>query len=116
MKYMLLLYGKQSQAPQYSPEEAAVARQSWFTLVDEMKAAGVYDHNYGLVPVSKATTVRVRDGKITTSQGPFAEAPEDFSGYFMIDCNNLDEAIGWAAKIPYATGGSIEVRPVASYT
>src|SRR4051812_19796519 len=113
MKYMLLLYGNQAQAPQYSPEEAKAAYQSWFTLVDEMKAAGVYDHNYGLVPVSKATTVRVRDGKITTTQGPFAEAPEDFTGYFMLDCQTLDDAISWAAKIPYANGGSIEIRPVA---
>lgn len=115
MKYMLLLYAEMSQAPKYTPEQAQVARQSWFTLLDEMKAAGVYLHNYGLAPVADARTVRVRNDKTVTSNGPFAETQEQLGGYFMLECKDSDEAIHWAAKIPYATGGSIEVRPVITY-
>jgi hypothetical protein len=108
MKYALLLYGNVSQEPHYTPEEAPAARQAWFDLLAEMKAAQVYLLNYGLSPVTDATTVRVRNG-------PFAETHEQLGGYFMLDCKDLDEAIGWAAKIPYAKYGSIEVRPVITY-
>ncbi len=116
MKYMLLLYGNTSQAPHYTPEEARAARQGWFDLQADMKAAGVYLSNYGLSPVTDATTVRVRNGETVTTDGPFAETPEQLGGYFMLDCKDLDEAIGWAAKIPYVKYGSIEIRPVITYT
>jgi len=116
MKFALLLYADLSLAPQYTAEERAVAQQSWFTLVNEMKAAGVYVENYGYSPVTRARTVRVRNGKTVTTDGPVAETTEDLNGYFLLDCKDMDEAIGWAAKIPYANGGSIEVRPVIAYT
>jgi len=116
MKYMLLLYANPADAPHYSPEEAQAARQSWFDLVAEMKAAGVYLHNYGLNPVSDATTVRVRNGKPIVTVGPFAATQEHFGGYFMLECKDVVEAQRWAAKIPYAGNGSIEVRPVIAYT
>jgi hypothetical protein len=116
MKFALLLYADLSQAPQYTPEERAVAQQSWFTLVDEMKATGVYVENYGYSPVAKAKTVRIRNGKTVTTDGPVVETTEDLNGYFLLDCKDIDEAIGWAAKSPYASGGSIEVRPVIAYT
>jgi len=115
MKFALLLYADLSQAPQYTAEERTVAQDSWFTLVDEMKAAGVYVENYGYSHVTKARTVRVRNGKTVTTDGPVAETTEDLNGYFLLDCKDMDEAIGWAAKIPYANGGSIEVRPVIAY-
>jgi hypothetical protein len=115
MKYALLLYGNVSQEPHYTPEEAPAARQAWFDLLAEMKAAQVYLLNYGLSPVTDATTVRVRNGETVTTDGPFAETPEQLGGYFLLDCKNLDEAIGWAAKIPYAKDGSIEIRPVITY-
>ncbi len=115
MKYMLLLYADMSQAPKYTPDQAQVARQSWFTLLDEMKAAGVYLENYGLGPVSDARTVRVRNDKAVTRDGPFAETREQLGGYFMLECQDRDEAIRWATKIPYATSGSIEVRPIVTY-
>lgn len=115
MKYTLLLYGNASQAPRYTPEEAAAARQSWFDLLEEMKAAHVYLFNYGLAPVTDATTVRVRAGETVATAGPVAETPEHLEGYFLLDCKNLEEALGWAAKIPYAQGGSIEVRPAIAW-
>ncbi|GHO71432.1 hypothetical protein KSC_103240 [Ktedonobacter sp. SOSP1-52] len=116
MKYMLLLYGNTSQPPNYTPEEARAAMQGWFDLVAEMKAAQVYLSNDGLSPVTNATTVRVRNGETVTTDGPFAETPEQLGGYFLLDCKNLDEAVGWAAKIPYAMFGSVEIRPVITYT
>jgi len=81
-----------------------------------MKAVGVYVENYGFSPVAKARTVRIRNGKTVTSDGPFAETAEELGGYFLLECKDIDEALGWAAKIPYANGGSIEVRPVIAYT
>ena len=116
MKFALLLYADMSQAPQYTPEERAVAQQSWYTLLDEMKTAGVYVENYGFAPVGKARTLRIRNGKTVTTDGPFAETTEELGGYFLLDCKDVDEAISWAAKIPYANGGSIEIRPVIAYT
>ena len=116
MKFALLLYADMSQAPQYTSEERAVAQQLWFTLLDEMKAANVYVENYGFSPVAQARTVRVRNGKAVTTDGPFDETAETLGGYFLLDCKDIDEAVGWAAKIPYASGGSIEVRPIIAYT
>jgi hypothetical protein len=112
MKYMLLIYSNTFEAPQYTPEEQQAAVQAWGAFATEAKAAGVLVSNDGLCPVSDATTVRVRNGKTLTSDGPFAETHEQLGGYFMLDCKDLDEAIGWAAKLPGAKYGSIEVRPV----
>ncbi len=117
MKCMLLLYANPSQAPHYTPEEAQAARQGWYDFLAEMKKAGVYITNDGLSPVAMARTVRVKNGKAVTTDGPFSKTEEHLGGYFMLDCKDLDEAISWAAKIPYAkNGGSIEVRPVVSYS
>lgn len=116
MKYVLLQYANASQAPHYTPEEATAARQAWFDLLEDMKAAGVYLENYGLASVADTTTVRVRDGETVTTAGPVDETPEHLGGYFLLDCKDREEAIGWAAKIPYAQNGSIEIRPVITYT
>ena len=78
----------------------------------ELKAAGVLLANNGLDPVTNATTVRVRDGKTLITDGPFAETHEQLGGYFLLECNDLDEAIRWAEKIPTAKYGSIEIRPL----
>jgi hypothetical protein len=69
----------------------------------------------GLQPTSTATTVRVRDGEALTTDGPFAETREQLGGYYLLDCKDLDDAISWAAKIPGAADGSVEVRPVMDY-
>jgi len=82
--------------------------------MDEMKAAGVLVSNNGLSPVATATTVRVREGKALITDGPFAETHEQLGGFFLLDCKDLDEALSWAAKIPSASLGSIEVRPLWS--
>jgi len=79
---------------------------------EEMGARGVIEGGERLRPTTDATTVRVRDGEILTSDGPFAETKEQMGGFFLVDCKDLDEAIEVAAKIPGARHGSIEVRPI----
>jgi hypothetical protein len=111
MKYMLLMYWEQSNVPQ-TPEEQRAAAPAWYALLKEMEAAGVLLSNNGLSPVADATTVRVRNGKTLTTDGPFAETHEQMGGYFLLDCKDLDEALAWAVKIPAAQYGSVEIRPL----
>ena len=112
MKYMLLIYGNQAEVPNYSPQEFQAVAQVWQSLTAEMKAAGVLVDTNGLAPVTEATSVRVRNGKTIIADGPFAETHEQLGGFYLVDCKDLDEALGWAAKIPGAGWGTIEVRPL----
>lgn len=108
MKYMLLMYANESIEPE-NPEELYPA---WMAYIEEATAAGVLLDNNGLTPATSATTVQVRDGKTLTTDGPFAETHEQLGGFSVLNCENLDEAIRWAAKIPTAMYGSIEIRPL----
>ncbi len=110
MKYMLLMYAEESKVPSTREEQQAAA-PAWYALQKELEAAGVLLSTTGLSPVAGATTVRVREGKTLITDGPFAETHEQLGGYFLLDCTDLDEALAWAAKIPTAQYGSIEVRP-----
>jgi len=116
MKYLLLMYANEAETPQYTPEETPAAyqaaAQAWYAFTAEAKAAGVWEANNGLTSVTDATSVRVRDGKTLTTDGPFAETHEQLGGYYLLDCKDLDEALRWAAKIPTAKYGTIEVRPL----
>ena len=114
MKYLLLMYANESNAPQYTPEQAKAAQQAWLDYMTEAKAAGVLLSNGGTAPGANATTVRIRDGKTLTIDGPFAETHEQLGGYSLLECKDLDEAIRWAAKIPTAKYGSVEIRPLWS--
>jgi hypothetical protein len=114
MKYMLLMYANESIVLETPEEQQAVAPPVWFALMEEMKAAGVLLSNNGLSPVTNATTVRIREGKTLITDGPFAETHEQLGGFFLLECKDLDEALGWAAKIPHAKYGSVEVRPLWS--
>ncbi len=109
MKYMLLFYANEA-APVSEAEQAALY-PAWMDLLKEAKAAGVLLAHNGLAPTSNATTVRVRDHKTLTTDGPFAETHEQLGGFFLVDCQDLDEAVAWAAKVPTARYGSIEIRP-----
>jgi hypothetical protein len=114
MKYLLLMYANEAEAPNKTPEEYQAAAQAWGDFGKEIEAAGVVLSNNGLSSVTDATTVRVRNGKTLIADGPFAETHEQLGGYYLLDCQDLDEALRWAAKIPSATYGSIEVRPTWS--
>lgn len=112
MKYMLLMYANEADRPENTPE----VYQAWAAFEAETKATGVLLSSSGLEPIASATTVRVRDGKSMITDGPFAETHEQLGGFVLLDCENLDEAIAWAAKIPMAAYGSIEIRPLWAQT
>ncbi len=111
MRYLLLIYQDEIAQSQWSEEEKAIEYQEYFTFGAETEKRGVSAGN-ALMPTNTATTVRVRNGKVMTTDGPFAETKEQLGGYYMLQCDDLDEAIEIAAKIPGARHGSIEIRPV----
>jgi hypothetical protein len=110
MKYLLLMYANEHDMPENAPE----LYQAWTAYMEEANAAGVMLSNNGLAPGASATTVRVREGKSLITDGPFAETHEQLGGYSLLECENLDEAIRWAEKIPTAKYGAIEIRPLWS--
>jgi hypothetical protein len=107
MKYMLMICDDETEQPGTPDILAEYGRFS-----EEVQRRGVMRDAARLRPTSTATTVRVRNGKTLTSDGPFAETKEQLGGYYVLDCKDLDEALEFAAKIPSARHGSIEVRPV----
>jgi hypothetical protein len=85
---------------------------AYAAFTTDIGKTGVMKSSEGLQPTSTATTVRVREGKTLTTDGPFAETREQLGGVWLFDCKDLDEAISWAAKIPQAQNGSVEIRPL----
>jgi hypothetical protein len=115
MRYLLTIYGDESGWNDVTPEQSQQIMAAYGAFGQEAQAAGVLLGGEGLQPTSTATTVRVRDGEALTTDGPFAETREQLGGYYLLECKDLDEAIGWAAKIPGAQDGSVEVRPIMDY-
>ena len=111
MRYLLLIYGPE-QTEQPSPEEQAAVMQAYDVFTRNVKERGAYLGGEALEPTPTATTVRVRDGQTLTTDGPFAETKEALGGYYLLEAKDLDEAIEYAAAIPGAAFGSIEVRPI----
>ena len=112
MKYMLILAADESLAPAPDSAEFAAEMQKWFEFSQELAEAGAMAGGEALHEAATATTVRVRDGATITSDGPFAESKEALGGFYLIDVEDLDAAIGWAEKIPNVGYGSVEIRPV----
>ena len=112
MKYLFLLYGPDRPFPQPGTSEFREMLDDWNTATEVMAKAGVLIDCAPLQPPSAATTVQVRDGQTLLTDGPAAEIKEQFGGYTLIECTDLDEALKWAATIPTASDGSVEVRPV----
>ena len=112
MQYLMLIYDSEAGWEKMSPADQGKMYEEYGKFSSEVKAAGKYVAGHQLKPVATATTVRVRDGKRVTTDGPFAETKEQLGGFYMIDAKDLDEAIAIAAKIPSAKYGSIEVRPI----
>jgi hypothetical protein len=112
MQYMLLIYNDPSGWDSMSEAERGEMYQAYGTYTAELQASGKHVAGDALQPVETATSVRVRDGETLTTDGPFAETKEVLGGYYLIDVETLDEALEWAAKIPSARYGHIEVRPV----
>ena len=110
MKYMLLIYFDEQAALSESERQECYAEST--QLAQQIHSSGQYLGANPLQPTAMATSVRVRDGKRLVTDGPFAETREQLGGYFLIEANNLDDAIGIAAQIPMARKGTVEVRPV----
>ena len=115
MRYLLTIYDDETTWNDVTPEQSAQVMEAYGAFGEAAKEAGVLLGGEGLQPTSTATTVRVRDGEALTTDGPFAETREQLGGYYLLDCKDLDDAISWAAKIPGAQNGSVEVRPVMDY-
>jgi hypothetical protein len=115
MKYLLLIYSDESREANMSKEEVEAWMGEFWAYTDAMDKAGVRVGGEALQPTATATTVRVKDGKTITTHGPFAETKEQLGGYYMVDCENLDQAIEWAARCPTVRVGSIEVRPIMEF-
>lgn len=110
MKYMLLIYFNEQAGLSETERQECYAES--MQLAHQIHASGQYLGANPLQPTSMATSIRVRDGKRLVTDGPFAETREQLGGYFLIEANNLDEAIDIAARIPMARKGTVEVRPV----
>jgi hypothetical protein len=115
VKYLCTIYDDESQWSNMTPEQVSEVLAAYGAFGEEAGQAGVILAGEGLEPTSSATTVRVRDGERVLSDGPFAETKEQLGGFYLLECGSLDEAIDWAAKIPGASSGSVEVRPVMNY-
>ncbi|MCB9660573.1 MAG: YciI family protein [Sandaracinaceae bacterium] len=117
MQYMLLIYSNEADVAKHTATQADAQAWmgAWFKYTDELKASGKLVAGDALQPTTTATSVRVRDGKTLSTDGPFAETKEQLGGYYLIDVANLDEAIAWAAKIPSSPFGTVEVRPVMTF-
>jgi len=111
MKYLFLLYAD-APMPEPGTPEARKLLEDWTEAEQAMAEAGVLIDCAPLHPVAASTTVRVRDGETLLTDGPAAEIKEVFGGFTLVECADLDEALRWAARIPTALDGKVEVRPV----
>ena len=116
MNYLLMIYSDEAADALKSATEQESEMKDYFVFTDDVRKANVYKAGEALYPTSTATTVRVRGGKIGTTDGPFAETKEQLGGFYLLQCENLDEAIQWAAKIPHALQGCVEIRPVVDFS
>jgi hypothetical protein len=115
MRYMMLIYSREKENG-LTPEEAQEIKAGHLAVMQESSQKGVLRGAEPLAPTSTATTVRMQNGAMLITDGPFAETKEQLAGYYILDCDNLDRAIEWAAKIPTACKGGegcVEIRPIA---
>ncbi len=115
MRYMLLIYEAEEAMSAYTPEKMGEVMAAYNSYTEELRSSGKMLGADALQPTANATTVRIRDGKTVATDGPFAETKEQLGGYYAIEADDLDEAMEWAAKIPAALSGSIEVRPIMEF-
>jgi len=115
MRYLALIYtAEPTEAPREADGQQMMAEYGDYTQM--VKDRGAFLAGEALEPSSSATTVRVRDGKVSTTDGPFTETKEQLGGYYLLNCSDLDEAINLAGKIPGARWGAIEVRPIMEFS
>jgi hypothetical protein len=116
MQFMLLIYGNEQAEAQMSKEAVDAMMAEYFEYSATLRNRGAFVAGEALHPTSAATTVRVRSGKSHTSDGPFAQTVETFSGYYVVECKDEQTALELAALCPGARMGSVEVRPVVDFS
>lgn len=115
MRYALLIYGAEADQPAAGSPEGQQVFQDYVTYTKELGDSGAMSGGEALQPTATATSVRVRQGETLVTDGPFADTKEQLGGFYLVDCPDLDAAIAWAAKIPGARWGIIEVRPIIEF-
>jgi hypothetical protein len=115
MRYLCLIYDEEKKMSGMSKKEGEAFMGEYFAFTDGIKKSGHYIGGEALQPVETATTVRVRNGKTSTTDGPFAETKEQLGGYYLINARDLNDAIQVASRIPSARLGSVEVRPIMEF-
>jgi hypothetical protein len=115
MKYLCLIYDDEKKWETMSKAEADAYMGEYFAFTEGVKVSGHYLGGNALQPVHTATTVRSRNGKLSTTDGPFAETKEQLGGYYLIEARDLNDALQVAQKIPSVRTGSIEVRPIQEF-
>jgi hypothetical protein len=116
MKYMLVFIGEEGGWDEVSPEEMQEGMKLWQNFEQALVDAGAHVAGEGLQPSATATTLKRSGDEHIVTDGPFAETKEQIGGFYLIDVENLDEALEWAKKVPVSDGQSIEVRPVMDYS
>jgi hypothetical protein len=112
MQYLCLIYADETLVAKMPKSDADKIHAEYFAFTDAIRSSGHYIGGNPLEPTTTATTVRVRNGKVSTTDGPFAETKEQLGGYYLIEARDLNDAIQVGSRIPGARHGSIEVRPV----
>lgn len=115
MRYLCLIYEEEAQYATMSPSDMDAMMGAYNAFTEDIKNGGQLLGGEALQPVSTATSVRVRNGKMSTTDGPFAETREQLGGYYLINAKDLNEALQIAAKIPGAKTGTVEVRPIMEF-
>ena len=115
MRYMALIYGNEAASAAMNEAERQAEMVAYNALGELAGSRGAMLSGEALVPTSSATTVKVRDGKLLVTDGPFAETKEQLSGFYLLKCDNLDQAIELASQIPGAQTGLVELRPVVEW-
>lgn len=118
MKYMLLIYTSEAEDMKRAadPATGAAVMTEYQAFTEALTASGKFSAGEALQPTSAAKTVRVRDAMINAVDGPFAGTKEQLGGFYLVDADSLNEAISWAARIPGAKWGCVEVRPVIDFS
>lgn len=115
MQYLALIYSAPEKDPAYGSPEFKAMMEGYFAFTAFLKEKGAFVSGDGLKGTETATSLRVRGGKVETMDGPFAETKEHLGGYYLMEVPDLDTALKYAAKIPTAAHGTIELRPVMTY-
>jgi hypothetical protein len=116
MRYLCLIYENEKAWEAAPPAELEAIMNEYFGFTDDIRKNGKYVAGEALHPTASATTVRVRNGKVSTTDGPFAETKEQLGGFYLIEATDLNDAIQVASRIPGARSGSIEIRPVVDFS